>query len=470
MHLGVLQENLLVLLAFDDDKAKIIRGAVSPDLFGGPYRLIAARLYDYIDRFKAAPKEHLADIMMDKLEEKKGREGALYKDILGNIRDAAEGVNSEYIMSQLDVFIRRQSLRGVAIELAKALQKDTEESLEEADALMRTAQHQSLTLFDPGTRLSDKEKALKFLDRQDQCFPTGIPEFDKRGFGPTRKELYLFMSDTKKGKTWWLIQLAKMAAMHRLKVSHLSLEMGEDISAQRYLQTFFAMSKRREKFLSTKFKRDALNRIMDFEDVEVTPRITLQDDDLREQLERRLVTGQRVLQNIIIKQFPAGALTVQQYVTYLENLESVERFTPDLIIVDYPDLMKLDTDNYRLSIDRVYKDLRGLAVERNAALAVVSQSNRAGAEAKTLGRKNVAEAYSKIAHADCAITYSQTEAEEKLGLARLGVEAGRNDQGVTVVISQQYNMGTFVVDSCLMSGNYWGNVPKNGRDEEAEEE
>jgi hypothetical protein len=58
------------------------------------------------------------------------------------------------------------------------------------------------------------------------------------------------------------------------------------------------------------------------------------------------------------------------------------------------------------------------------------------------------------------LTYSQTPAENKLGLARLHVAAGRNDRDkFTIVISQAYNTGQFVVDSSLMRGTYWQNLP-----------
>ncbi len=140
---------------------------------------------------------------------------------------------------------------------------------------------------------------------------------------------------------------------------------------------------------------------------------------------------------------------------------------PDLLLVDYPDLMKLDKANYRLSLDETYKDVRGIAVERNIAVAVVSQSHRAAAKVKLVGAENVAEAYSKIAHADTVLTLSQTKGEEQLHLARLHVAAGRNDQdNLTLVISQNLGTGNFVVDSTIMRGNYFGLLPKVDEGEE----
>lgn len=462
MLIGALQENLIVLLATDSTRAPIIRGAVDPALFSGPYRVIVARIYDYIDRFKRPPGDHLPDILSDKLESQTRGEGELYAEIVENIHRSREGVNAQYVMSQLESFVKRQSLRSIAVDFAKALQRDTEESLTEAEALLASASRQQLSVFDPGTRLSNKERALAFLDTQVSAFPTGIPELDKRNFGPTRKELWLYIADTKRGKSWALIQLAKMALLQRLRVLHITLEMSEEKCSQRYFQTLFSMSKRKETLPVTKIQKDTLGRITGFDDGRVNARLTMDDPKIHDKLARRIDKwSARLLDHIIVKEFPSGALTMHQLKAYMDNLELTEQFVPDLLILDYPDLFKLDTNNYRLDIDQLYKEARGLGQARNMAVAVVSQSHRDAAKAKKVGSYNVAEAYSKIAHADVVITYSQTEAEHKLGLARLHVAGGRNDQDrITIVISQQYGMGAYVMDSALMTGTYFEHIPK----------
>lgn len=464
--LGVLQENLLVLLSFDEQRSPIVRNTIEIGLYGGQYKIIAARIYDYIDRFKKPPKAHLADILDDKINSENQREADLYKDVISSIHDAHTGINAEYVMSQLETFIRRQSLRTIAIDLSKALQRDTEQSLDEADQLIRKATNQSLSLFDPGTRLGDISRSLNFLDASQVSFPTGIEELDKRGFGPTRKELWLLIANTKGGKTWALIHLAKMALVHRLKTLHITLEMSEDRAAQRYFQALFAISKRKELLNTTKIQVDDLGRISGLEPSTVKPPLSLDDPAIRAKLTKRIAKA-RGLNNIIVKQFPTGSLTMAQLRAYMDNLEATEKFVPDLLVLDYPDLMKLDKANYRLSLDEIYKEVRGIGVERNIAVAAVSQSHRGAAKAKLVGADNVAEAYSKIAHADTVITVSQTPAENEIGLARLHVAAGRNDSDkITIVISQNLGAGQFVVDSVLMRGNYFGLLPKGENDDE----
>lgn len=464
MLLSSLAENLLTLLVYDKERAPIIRNVIEPALYGGIYRELALRVYDHLDRFKAPPGDHLPDLLADKLEGDNKREAGLYIDVVDALHAAKDGVNGEYVMSQVETFVRRQSLRTVAIDLAKALQRDTNESLDEAEKLLAGANRVSMKVFDAGTRLSDHKRALKFLDAHTAAFPLGIPELDKRGFGPTRKEMWLFLGNTKAGKTWALIQLAKVALLQRLKVLHITLEMSEDRCAQRYYQALWAIAKRKETVKTTKFERDDLGRITGFEDVRVMPKLTFDDPEIRKKLERRIQRySTRMLDNIFIKQFATGQLTLGQLRAYMDHLEHSERFVPDLVLLDYPDLMKQDTDNLRVSLDHTMQGLRGIAVERNMAMAVVSQSNRAGAKSKQLDATAVAEAYSKIAHADTTITYSQSKQERKMGLARLFVAAGRNDEDkITVVVSQSYTMGQFALDSSLMVGNYFDNLPAEG--------
>lgn len=449
------------MLIYNDEHAKIIRGVVDISLWGGPYRLIATRAYEYIDRYKKAPSDHIADLLADKLEVGDPADVNLYGDVLLSAHQARETINVEYVMNSLGTFMRRQALRSVAVDLNKALTKDTEASLDEADQLIKKATQQQALVFDPGIRLSDKKQALGFLDIAYDSFPTGIPEFDKRGFGPTRKELWLGVANAKRGKSWLLIHLAKMAVAHRLKVLHISLEMSGRRCAQRYFQALFAMAKRPEKVRKTAFKRDDLGRLIDFVDLDVTPRLSLQDEDIRVKLSKLIDKWSlRTLDNILIKEFPTGQLTVPQLKAYLNNLETSEAFIPDLLIIDYPDLMKLGKSEPRFALDEIYKEIRGIAVERNIAVAIVSQAHRGSVKAKKVGTENVSEHFGKVMHADVVVTYSQTEAEKQLGLARLTVAAGRNDEdGFTVVISQQYAIGGFALDSVLMVNDYWQLLP-----------
>ena len=125
--------------------------------------------------------------------------------------------------------------------------------------------------------------------------------------------------------------------------------------------------------------------------------------------------------------------------------------------------MNIDKDNVRVATGRTYQDLRGLGVERHVAVVTASQANRTAEGTKWLTRKYLAEDYSKVAIADNLITFNQTIYERQLKLARLFVDKGRNDRtGDAILISQNYQLGQFCLDSVKMNNDYWGMLPQEG--------
>jgi len=129
---------------------------------------------------------------------------------------------------------------------------------------------------------------------------------------------------------------------------------------------------------------------------------------------------------------------------------------PTVLIVDYPDLMHFNKDNYRIALGTVTEELRGIAVERRLALFAPSQGNKNTMGAKYVRSKDVAEDVRKVNTADNVLTYSQTDGEKRHGLARLHVAHARNNEsGDTVLITQSYTTGQFCMDSALMQRAYW---------------
>lgn len=238
----------------------------------------------------------------------------------------------------------------------------------------------------------------------------------------------------------------------------VSLEMSEDRYSQRVLQSMFSISKRNATVRVPIFDKDDHGNLetIQYEEVE---RMTLGDPNIREYLQRNITRRLARRPPLIIKSFPTGKLTVSMLNAYLDGLDRFHKITPDMIMIDYPDLMKMDAKNLRLEIGQTIADLRGVGVERNAAVVVPSQGNRDSETAKWVTGSMAAEDISKLATADTVVTYSQTPGEKRLGLARLLCEKNRNDEDkFQVLISQAYQMGQFCLDSVLMNSEYWGLV------------
>ena len=459
---GALQENILTLLVFNDEVCKIIRSAVTPSLFeSAVFREIANHAIDFIDQFGEAIKDHLPDSLEHILNGEDKRKATSFKRLIENLYTAKDSVNADYITSQLHKFVRQQNLKGALVKAVEAIEDGR---VDDAEVELQRGLSSQVAVFEIGTNLADPNSSLQFLDEDEQPFLCGIEELDRRGVGPMPKEQLVVMAPAGMGKTWALIHMGKWALLQRKSVVHITLEMSEQRCAQRYIQSFFAISKRDSRVMLPNMRKDG-NGAMDDVFYEEVERSTLRDPDIRAKLAHKLRRDFRRRPPLIIKQFPTSTLTVAQLEAYLDSLERFHKIVPDMVIIDYPDLMKLDTDNLRTSIGTVNKELRGLAVKRNHAQVIASQSNREGARARMVDATHAAEDYSKIATADTVLTYSQTPAERKLGLARLFAAKARNEEGSFIsLITQAYGIGQFALDSAYMGADdYWGFIGRGGR-------
>ncbi len=452
-----LQENLLVLLIFNKEKASLIRNTTDEALFEGDYQLIAGRAYSYLDQYKTPPEEHISDILEDVLTGDDEKKAKRLGKVLYNIYENEDTVNTEYAMDQLGNFIRQQTFKAGLMKAAQKVQEETDEALDEAESIMTHAMKHRLDLFKPGVFFNDVPNTLNFLNAAEESFPTGITELDHYNLGPGRKELFLVIALIGRGKTWFMINLAKYALMNRKKVCHISLEMSEDEMCQRYYQAFGAIAKRRDdQIFATELILDNDNHLIDLDKYEIHPRIFLDDENVRADLLKRSTEWGIFLKRLLVKQFPTGGLTIKGLTGYLDSLETSHNFIPDLLIVDYADLFHIEGIDHRIALGNVVKELRGVAVERNIAVVTASQSNREGTKAKRITEGHVAEDWSKVATADVVLTYNQSEEENRRGLARLYVAKGRKDRDkFTVLISQSYATGQFVLESTPMIANYW---------------
>ncbi len=278
-----------------------------------------------------------------------------------------------------------------------------------------------------------------------------IKALDTRNLNPQRKELFLFVAPPKRGKSWFLINAAKQAMNQNKKVVHISLEMSEKIVTKRYLQSIFGTTtSNTDKNAPMIFFSENGDFNLNVSD-EKPPTLQAESKNIIESLSNE-GTHTWMNRNLRIKQFPTGGLSLPQLNAYLDSLEMKDNWIPDVLVVDYADLMKVrgkGSNDYRIELGQIYKELRGLAVERNLMLITASQSNRGGADKERIDDTDIAEDYSKIATADTVITYSQKETEKTLGLARLYVANSRNaEDRFEILISQHYSTGQFALDSC----------------------
>ncbi len=451
-----LQLQLLTLLCFSPTASSLIRGAIEPRMFSSTVqRRIVDRVYAYLDEFHRPPQDHLSDLIEDIIdnggqsEEKSSPE--MYADVMESLLTLRKKVDEDFVLSQLESFVRQQALRTGIVRASEAVQSG---DLAGAEAAMHTAMRTQLKVFTPGLTLSEGLARINEETRTD-LLPLAIKPLDDNQLGPARGELWLFMAPPKRGKSWMLTHIGKQGLLHRLSVLHITLEISERLVVQRYIQSLFSVQRIKARVNVIRLKTDDIGRVYQLERETLRERLSFKDSGIKALLTTKLGKF-HARERLLVKAFPTGVLTISALRNYLDLLERTGNFTPDVLIVDYPDLMKISSDNYRLEIGTVFRDLRGIAVERNLMCAVATQSNRSGATAKVVTDAHTSEDYSKIATADTVLTYSQTLAEKELGLARIFVSntrVGEQDRFI-VLVTQAYRIGQFCLDSTALPSTY----------------
>ncbi len=454
---GSLQENLLVLLCFSDDHARHVANLVELEHFDPIYKEIATKAYAFIDEFKCAPKEHIADEFAKELQGDDKRGTALAR-VLGQLYEAQDTVNAKYTLSRIELFIKKQSLLSSVMEAANALNFESNEALAVAQGVLRGALKERPDLLTVPLEFSDIGAVLKYIENvKELTFPTGIEALDKHSIGPSKKGLHLFIGLYGHGKSWYMINLGKHALIGKQKVLHMTLEMGADEVLSRYYQTFFGISRHRTKKEIKIIESDNYGNHISIEDAIATPKIAFEDFDYAKKIRVRLKKAVRRYNGLKVIQLSQPS--IQQVEAYLDHLEASMGFKPDLLIMDYADLMRTsggsyqDSTSYRIGLGEIYKDLRSIGIERDIAVVTASQANRTSVSEgiKLLAGDSVAEDFSKVATADTVVTYNQTKAEKLRGLARLYVAKSRQSEDkFTVLIAQNYDMGQFALSSARL--------------------
>jgi replicative DNA helicase len=451
-----LQQDLITLLVHSDQYGKSVAKVVGSNFFEGDYRTIVEKALSFWEQHKAAPKQHIADLLSDILEDSADRRGQTYRRILVQMLEVKDQINPDFVLRSMNQFIRMQRAKEVILQAAEQLDSRGIAGLGDVESILRRFLLEDKNTVDAGLRLSEIDRVLEYLTASTSEFTTGIKELDQNHIVPMRGKLWLFMAPAKKGKTWMLIQLGKMAFMQRKKVLHVSLEIEAEEVAQRYYQSMFGASKRDDSNKIPTLRFDRNQQLDQIVTQTVEAPFTFKSGAIREELQTRINHFGMRADNIVIKRFPMSSLTLEQFEAYLESLESVEKFVPDLVILDYPKIMKLNVKEIRVSLGALFEGLRGMSQRRNFALAAVHQGNRASDTAELVkASAHLSEDWSIAGTVDFLITYSQTAAEKNLGLARLFVDLARSEADkIGVLITQSYKTGQFVIESTRLSDSY----------------
>lgn len=452
-----LQENLITILAFDPVQGRIVANMIQPDLMEGDYRLISERCIEYWRLYKKPPGEHLADLFADIIEDKANRRAKAISRILMQMVQLHDGINTEFVLTQLRTHQRMQRIKSAIITSADKINANSHLAISEVEDIWHGILKTQETDFEPGMYLSDYARVIERLEKLQSEFTMGVGVLDDRQIRPIRGSLMIWLAAAGRGKTWGLVHIGAQAMQQRQKVLHVTLEMDVEFIAQRYYQNMFSVVKREKEVEITTMTIEN-GKLEGLERTAVKPNFIWENSALlrNEMWSHMEHMGVRKFDNIIIKRFTPNSLTPNGLRAYLDTLELTEKFVPDMIIVDYLGIMKVDPKNVRGSMGNNAVELRAIGIERNAAMITAHQASKAGELSTMIDATHMSEDWSIVGTADFVITYSCTKLEFKYGLARLFVAKARGESDrFACLITQAYKMGAFCLASHYLDPSYF---------------
>tara|TARA_Y100000034_G_scaffold44266_3_gene54217 strand:+ start:7848 stop:9260 length:1413 start_codon:yes stop_codon:yes gene_type:complete len=287
--------------------------------------------------------------------------------------------DEKYIKESALEFCKKQSLKGALLDCVDLIR---DAKYDQVTGIIKKAIERGNPKNFGHDYFNDVDKRHSEEEAR-QTIPTGWQLLDKGSIlsgGLARGELGTIIGVAGTGKSLFLVHLGAHALKYGFNVLHYTLELSEVNIGIRYDACLTGIS-----------QNDAYNLKSAIKDV--LPSMT---------------NGA-----LFIKGYPTKSANIQTLKNHIRLLES-RNFKPDIIIVDYADLMR-STRGYeakRFELESVYEELRALAQEYNVALWTCSQTNRSANNQEIIDLDMIGESWAKVQIADVVITFSRQRADK----------------------------------------------------------
>jgi archaellum biogenesis ATPase FlaH len=464
----VLVAGMIFSIQFFHEMARLKKELMSSIIATKTARMVVGWCFDYCEKYSASPKAGIVDVKNLRMNA-----AADDEDLKTDIELASRLI--DVVLESFDEdenwlawadhvfkYIKRRKIQITRDRIDIMLDAGDIDSAEEMFTDFRVVQKQSVAGI---SLVSNIEDVLRIVSEPDE---ESVLDFHGAGafgdlIGPcARGDLIAFVSPAKRGKSWWLQECAIRAMKKRKTVVFYSLEMSEKQMIGRIAQG-----------LTRSLKMTAQPRIVEvpyFDTDGFICKKQMQAEPYTHAfLKKFLEKSKMVYGDIHVCCYPQNTLDVQTMKAHLSQLENERGIVPDVIIVDYADIMAAGVKaEHRHQIDHIWKMLRSLAQERNALVITASHSNKSTFN-KDMSQEDISEDARKLNHVSCMIGLNQRNNDKTLGIMRAVTLAQRHDSfnpDNEVVVLYDYNTGRPLIDSkWAKDTNYASikNVNKDGK-------
>ena len=384
-----------------------IHDVLSEEYFdNSAHKWIIAEILKYYERYHTVPSMDVLKVEMKKIENE-----VLQLSIKEQLREAYTASEDDlvYVEQEFSNFCKNQQLKKAlltSVDLLKAGDYDSIRHL--VDNALKAGQDKNVGLE------YSKDIQSRYREEHRPVIPTPWELFNnlfQGGIGPG--DFGLIFGNPGGGKSWTLIALGAHAVSLGFNVIHYTLELGEDYVGLRYDACFTGVP---------------VNTIRDFKD-------RVED------------TVTKLPGNLIIKEYSPGKASMSTLEAHIKKCIEQD-FKPDLIIIDYVDLLRSKRTNSerKEEIDDIYLSTKGLAREMKIPIWSVSQVNRSGAKDDIIEGDKAAGSYDKIMITDISISLSRKKEDKVAGTGRFHIMKNRyGGDGMTFGAKVDTSTGRFEI-------------------------
>lgn len=400
---------------------------------------------DYYQQYKEAPKFHIQELYeasKDSLSEEEFIQiGEFLSKALEYEIDDESNIN--YVLDESEQYLKLRQIEKLRDSLTLFLTTGAAADAEKAVATFRRIEKPAGEALDI---LTDRKRIYNaFLDMErDQLF--ALPGKLKEVFGQlSREDFFAITAPMKRGKSWWLIFFATIGLMNKYKVLFISMEMSAPQMVKRIYQCITGLPTKSKKINIPYFDED--NEIQ-YKEVKKEA-LTFSSSMKKAEGLHRMVGKENTLK---LLSFPTRSINVYDIENRLKNLEYYDNFIPDVIIIDYADILAPEPNasrDTRHRLDETWGALRKLAQSQRSLVVTASQSTR-GTLNKDISQEDIAEDIRKLAHATHMMSLNQTAEDKRQNIMRVGALANRYDEffvDAETYVLQQLSIGRPYLDS-----------------------
>ena len=496
-----IERRIVTGLIVSDDYIREISKVWESRLLGSSTaRLLSSWCLDYFDQYQCSPKRDIEGIFTARMKNLDKEHVEDVSEILSGLSHEyeREQFNFQYLLDQTYSYFQEQNLHQFVENVKGELTAGHITEAEKLASSYHPIEAGQVNSIDPFSSAGKIKEA--FAERQKPLIRFGkvLGQFLNQEM--TRDAFVAFMGREKIGKTWLLIEIAMRANRSGCNVAFF--QAGDMTENQYILRQSIYLTKRphKEKYcsdvwipvldckynqfdecdkeerecpigvfeqgdevnyesLQMAFKNNPEYRVCrNCKDIEgvpwLIPKPATNPLTWKEAYKAARKWRRKYKKQFRLSTYANETLSVSEIKAMLDIWERNEEFIPDVIIIDYADLLTSDPDirglDFRNRQNIIWQRLRALSQQRHCLVITATQAAASSYGKTLLSMSDFSEDKRKYAHVTAMYGLNQTDEEKRIGIMRINQIVVREDDFSTnkpVHVLQRLQIGKPVSES-----------------------